>query len=59
MAPGDFFYTPYTPFVSIGCAFKSMLASERVHVGVQLHASRPQLAKVWGLALRGREFLQI
>lgn len=38
--------------------FKSMFASERVHMGMQLHAPRLRFAKVWGLAHRGREFLQ-
>lgn len=36
-----------------------MFASERIHMGVQLHASRPRFAKIWGLAHGGREFLQI
>lgn len=36
-----------------------MFASERVHMGVQLHAPQLQFAMVWGLAHRGREFLQI
>lgn len=35
-----------------------MFASERVHMGMQLHAPRLRFAKVWGLAHRGREFLQ-
>lgn len=33
-------------------------ASERVHMGVQLHAPQLRFAKAWGLAHRGREFLQ-
>lgn len=38
--------------------FKSMFASERVHMGVLLHAPRLWFAKAWGLAHTGREFLQ-
>lgn len=41
-------YIPYMNICVHLCVFKSMFASERVHMGVQLHASRLWVAMVLG-----------
>ncbi len=41
------FYIPYTNIWVHLCVFKSMFASERVHMGVQLHAPQLRFAMVF------------
>lgn len=42
-------YIPYTNICVHLCAFKSMFASERVHMGMQLHAPQLRFMMVFGV----------